>query len=58
MFQFILFLEDKVYEYGFSVRVERVYEEWLMILSEKDFIPSFTDYISKHEGSGSAIAYG
>lgn len=42
VFQFIFWAEDdEVYEYGFSIDTRQVYEEWLMILTEKGFEPLF-----------------
>ncbi len=41
-FQFMFFLNDEVYEYGFSLDCYQVHEEWLLILTEDDFIPLFT----------------
>lgn len=31
VFQFIFLLNDKIYEYGFSLNTEKVYEEWLIL---------------------------
>ncbi len=42
LFQFMFFLKGEVYEYGFSLDRRQVYEEWLMQLTEKDFMPLFT----------------
>lgn len=42
MFQFIFYLDNEVYEYGFSLDRQQVYEEWLMILTENDMVPLFT----------------
>lgn len=41
-FQFMFYLNDEVYEYGFSLNRHQVFEEWLMQLTEKDFVPLFT----------------
>lgn len=41
-FQFLIYLDGEVYEYGFSLDRRQIYEEWLMQLSEKDFVPLFT----------------
>lgn len=42
MFQFVFYLNDEVYEYGFSLDRYQVHEEWLMQLTKKDFVPLFT----------------
>lgn len=43
VFQFtFLALNNEVYEYGFSLDNRQVYEEWLMVLTEKKFEPLFT----------------
>lgn len=41
-FQFLFYQNGDVYDYGFSVDRTQVHEEWLMILTEKDFSPMFT----------------
>lgn len=41
-FQFMFYLNHEVYEYGFTLDRKQVYEEWLMVLTEKDFVPMFT----------------
>lgn len=41
LFQFMFYLQGEVYEYGFALGTEQVYEEWLMILTEKGFQPLF-----------------
>lgn len=41
-FQFMFFLDEEIYEYGFSLDSRQIHEEWLMILSENDFVPLFT----------------
>ena len=41
-FQFMFYLNEEVYEYGFTLDRKQIYEEWLMILTEKDFVPLFT----------------
>lgn len=42
VFQFTLLAEDdEIYEYGFSLDSKQVYEEWLMILTDKGFVPMF-----------------
>lgn len=51
-FQFVFWLDEEVYEYGFSLDRRQVYEEWLMVLTEKEFAPVFTrvtDYAGKTE---------
>ncbi len=40
-FQFMFYLDDEVYEYGFTIDAQQVHEEWLMILTQKDFQPMF-----------------
>lgn len=41
-FQFMLYLDEEVYEYGFSLDRWQVHEEWLMQLTERNFEPLFT----------------
>lgn len=41
-FQFVFFLDEEVYEYGFSLDHQRVHEEWLMQLTPTGFVPLFT----------------
>ncbi len=41
-FQFMFYIEEEVYEYGFSLDRRQVYEEWLMQLTEKEFVPLFS----------------
>lgn len=41
-FQFVFYLNEEVYEYGFSLDRKQVYEEWLMVLTKKNFVPLFT----------------
>lgn len=41
LFQFMFYTQNNVYEYGFSLGTEQVYEEWLMVLTEKGFQPLF-----------------
>lgn len=41
-FQFMFYLEDEVYEYGFSLDRHQVHEEWLSQLTEKNLEPLFT----------------
>ena len=38
----MFYLNEEVYEYGFTLDRKQIYEEWLMILTEKDFVPLFT----------------
>lgn len=42
LFQFMFYLDGEVYEYGFSLDPRQVHEEWLMQLTERDFVPLFT----------------
>lgn len=42
LFQFVFYLDENIYEYGFSLTVDRVAEEWLMIHTNKGFVPMFT----------------
>lgn len=51
-FQFVFYLDEDVYEYGFSLDRFQVHEEWLMILSQTGFVPMFTrvtDNVGKTE---------
>ena len=41
-FQFVFYLEEDVYEYGFSMDRQQVHEEWLMKLTASGFVPLFT----------------
>lgn len=41
-FQFVFYLDEEIYEYGFSLDCHQVHEEWLMQLTEADFAPLFT----------------
>lgn len=41
-FQFVFYLNEEVYEYGFSLDRSQVHEEWLMQLTEHGFVPLFT----------------
>jgi AAA15 family ATPase/GTPase len=41
LFQFQIFINGEVYEYGFSLYPQRVFEEWLMVLTDKGFEPLF-----------------
>lgn len=42
LFQFMFYLNNNIYEYGFSLTSRCVSEEWLMQLSGDDFVPMFT----------------
>lgn len=42
LFQFIFYLDQNVYEYGFTLTPKRVSEEWLMIRVNNGFVPMFT----------------
>lgn len=41
-FQFVFYLNEEVFEYGFSLDRYQIHEEWLMRLTEKGFLPLFT----------------
>lgn len=41
LFQFMMYIDGEVYEYGFVIDRKQVYEEWLMILTEDDLEPIF-----------------
>ena len=41
LFQFLFYLDENIYEYGFSLTSKRVVEEWLMIQTQKGFAPMF-----------------
>ncbi len=41
-FQFMFFLNGDVYDYGFTLDRHQVHEEWLMVLTETEFVPMFT----------------
>lgn len=41
-FQFVFYLNKKVYEYGFSLNRIQVCEEWLMRMTKTGFAPMFT----------------
>lgn len=41
-FQFLFYQNGDVYDYGFSMNQTQVCEEWLMLLTAKDFAPMFT----------------
>lgn len=40
-FQFMMYIDGEVYDYGFSIDKKQVYEEWLRILENDDFKPIF-----------------
>lgn len=42
LFQFMFYVDEDVYEYGFSLSRRQVHEEWLMQLTKKDMEPLFT----------------
>lgn len=42
LFQFMFYVDNNVYEYGFSLTANRVSEEWLMILKNEELVPLFT----------------
>lgn len=42
LFQFVFFLDNEIYEYGFSLTPKCVSEEWLMLFTDKGFVPLFT----------------
>lgn len=42
LFQFVFYLDKNVFEYGFTLTPKRVSEEWLMIRTNKGFVPMFT----------------
>lgn len=48
-FQFVFYLDGKVYEYGFSLDRVQIHEEWLMQLEAKGFVPLFTR-VTDNEG--------
>lgn len=41
-FQFVFYLDKKIYEYGFSLDRSQVHEEWLMRMTKTGFAPLFT----------------
>jgi AAA15 family ATPase/GTPase len=41
-FQFLFFYKGEVYDYGFSMDMHHIFEEWLMILTPNGFQPMFT----------------
>ena len=41
-FQFVFYLNENIYEYGFSLNRYQIFEEWLMQLTESGFSPLFT----------------
>lgn len=42
LFQFVFYLDNDIYEYGFSLTPKSVSEEWLMLFTDKGFVPLFT----------------
>lgn len=42
LFQFVFYLDNEIYDYGFSLTPTSVSEEWLMILTDKGFVRLFT----------------
>lgn len=40
-FQFMFYQNENVYEYGFTLDTDQIIEEWLMILTPKEFKPIF-----------------
>lgn len=46
-FQFMIYTGGEVYDYGFSLDRTRVCEEWLMILTNKEFVPMFSRITDK-----------
>ena len=42
LFQFVFFLDGKIYEYGFSLNSKQVVEEWLMVRKAGEFVELFT----------------
>lgn len=42
LFQFVFYLDKNVFEYGFTLTPKRVSEEWLMVRTNKGFVPMFT----------------
>lgn len=41
LFQFTFYLDGEIYEYGFSIGKNQVYQEWLSILTKDSFMPMF-----------------
>ena len=41
-FQFVFYLNENIYEYGFSLNRYQIFEEWLMQLTKSGFSPLFT----------------
>lgn len=41
-FQFVFYLNEDVYEYGFTLDRHQIHEEWLMVMDETGFVPLFT----------------
>lgn len=48
LFQFMLYLNGEVYEYGFTLDRRQVHEEWLMQLTNIDLEPQFTRVTDKN----------
>ena len=46
-FQFLIYADKNVYQYGFSLDKTQVFEEWLHILSGKEFSPLFERITNK-----------
>jgi len=46
-FQFVFYMNEEVYEYGFSLDRYQVHEEWLMQLTNTGFVPLFTRITDK-----------
>lgn len=40
-FQFLIYLDKKIYDYGFTINNEQVVEEWLMSLEGNEFVALF-----------------
>ena len=41
-FQLLIYVDEEIYDYGFTLDEKQVYEEWLMILTDKGFKPMFS----------------
>ncbi len=41
VFQFVFYLNENIYEYGFSLDTGKVYEEWLMLMDNNEFVSVF-----------------
>ena len=48
-FQFMFYLDGEIYDYGFSLDQRQVHEEWLMVLTEENFVPIFTRTTNQNE---------